>query len=68
MNRVISPGDRVLVTPYIRGFTRKAYKATVIEWTLRGKLKIVADGSGQVMVVSSEDVKKVADGVKPSSC
>ena len=62
MNTVISPNDRVIVTPCIRGIVRKSYRATAIEWTPRGKLKVKADGSGKVMVVSSEDVKKVADG------
>ena len=61
MNRVISPGDRVLVRSYIAGFARKPYRATVIEWTPRGKLKVKADSSGKVLVVSNEDAKKVAD-------
>lgn len=61
MNTVISPGDRVLIRTYTNGFARKPYRATVIEWTAGGKLKVKADGSGRVVVVSSEDVKKVAD-------
>lgn len=61
MNTVVSPGDRVLVRSYVTGFARKPYRATVIEWTTRGKLKIRVDGSGKIVVVSSEDAKKVAD-------
>ncbi|OJW75400.1 hypothetical protein [Spirosoma sp. 48-14] len=62
MKPVISPGDRVLVTPYVKGYARKPYKASVIDWTPRGKLKVKADRDGRVIVVSSEHVKKVADG------
>ncbi len=61
MNPVIAPGDRVLVTPYVRGYARKPYRATVIDWTPRGKLKVKADSAGRVIVVSSENVKKVAE-------
>ena len=64
MNTVISPGDRVLVRTYVAGFARMSYRATVIEWTPRGKLKVKADGNGRVLVISSEDVKKLADGLK----
>lgn len=62
MNAVIASGDRVLVTPYVKGYARKPYRATVIDWTPRGKLKVKADKDGRVVVVSSEHVKKVADG------
>lgn len=61
MNSVISPGDRVSVTPYIRGYARKPFKATVLHWTKAGRLKIKADADGKTMVVSSDNVKKVAD-------
>lgn len=64
MNSVIAPGDRVLVTPYIRGYARKPYKATVIDWTPRGKLKVKADKDGRAIIVNSDHVKKVADGAK----
>ncbi|MBD2752640.1 hypothetical protein [Spirosoma validum] len=63
MNRVISQGDRVLVTPTKKGFTRKPYKATVIDWMPSGKLKVQPDGesSQATQLVNSDDVKKLAD-------
>ena len=62
MVAVISPNNRVLATRYVNGYTRNPYRSIVIEWTAGGKLKVKADGSGKVILVSSEDVKKVADG------
>ena len=44
MNRVIREGDRVVVTPVRNGFAGKPYKATVIEWTPAGKLRVQPDG------------------------
>jgi len=44
MNRVITPEDRVMVTPVKNGITRKSYKAIVIGWMSSGKLKVQADG------------------------
>ncbi|GAB3701329.1 hypothetical protein GCM10027592_29320 [Spirosoma flavus] len=61
MNSVISTGDRVVVTPYVRGYARKPYRATVIEWTPFGRLKVKADKTGKVIAVSPEHVKKTAD-------
>ena len=61
MNRVISQGDRVLVTPTKKGFTRKPYKATVIDWMPSGKLKVQPDGDRTSKLVNSDDVKKLAD-------
>lgn len=63
MNRVIAPGDRVIVTPVKNGITRKSYKATVIAWMSSGKLKVQPDGNKRQMskLVSSDDVKKLAD-------
>lgn len=61
MKMVISAGDRVRVTWLINGYERGHYAGTVLTWTNSGKLKIKAD-SGSVAVVSSELVKKVADG------
>jgi hypothetical protein len=64
MDSIISPGDRVSVTPYIRGFARKAFNATVLHWTKRGRLKVKVDSDGLVMVVNSDHVKKLADAHK----
>ncbi|GAB3036552.1 hypothetical protein [Spirosoma pulveris] len=61
MKMVISSGDRVRVTKRINGYERGQYAGTVLTWTNSGRLKIKAD-SGIVVVVSSELVKKVADG------
>ena len=63
MNRVISQGDRVVVSPTKNGITRKAYKATVIDWMPSGKLKVQPDGaSGRATkLVNADDVKKLAD-------
>lgn len=61
MKMVISAGDRVRVTRLINGYERGYYAGTVLGWTTTGKLKVKAD-SGPVAVVSSELVKKVADG------
>ena len=61
MNSVISTGDRVRVTRFIQGYERGHYVGVVLHWTKSGRLKIKAD-SGTVAVVSSELVKKVADG------
>ncbi|GAB3726672.1 hypothetical protein GCM10028816_19700 [Spirosoma lituiforme] len=58
---VISPGDRVRVTHQINGYERGHYKGTVVAWTDSGKIKVKAD-SGSIAIVSSELVKKVADG------
>lgn len=63
MNRVIAPGDRVIVTPVKNGITRKSYKATVIAWMSSGKLKVQPDGDKRQSskLVNSDDVKKLAD-------
>ena len=61
MKMVISPGDRVRVVHLVNGYERGYYKGTVVAWTDAGKLKIKSD-TGTVAVVSSELVKKVADG------
>lgn len=61
MRMVISPGDRVRVTKLVNNYERGYYAGTVVTWTNGGKLKIKAD-SGLTTVVSSELVKKVADG------
>ena len=63
MNRVIAPGDRVIVTPVKNGITRKSYKATVIAWMSSGKLKVQPDGDKRQTskLVNSDDVKKLAD-------
>ena len=61
MKMVISTGDRVRVTRVKKGYERGCYAGTVIGWTNGGKLKIKAD-EGAVAIVSSELVKKVADG------
>lgn len=61
MKMVISAGDRVRVTHVVNGYERGHYKGTVVTWTDAGKLKIRSD-AGVVAVVSSELVKKVADG------
>ena len=58
---VISPEDRVRVTRVVEGYERGYYAGTVIGWTDGGKLKIKAD-TGMIAIVSSELVKKVADG------
>lgn len=62
MKMVISAGDRVRVTRIIKGYERGYYKGTVIDWTERGKLRVKAD-SGEVVVISSELVKKMSDGI-----
>ena len=63
MNRVIAPGDRVIVTPVKNGITRKSYKATVIAWMSSGRLKVQPDGDKHQTSkrVNSDDVKKLAD-------
>jgi len=61
MKMVISPGDRVRVTHLVNGYERGHYKGTVVAWTDAGKLKIKSD-AGLIATVSSELVKKVADG------
>ncbi|AKD54035.1 hypothetical protein [Spirosoma radiotolerans] len=61
MKMVISPGDRVRVTQVLKGYERGYYAGTVLTWTESGKLKIRAD-AGTVAIVSSELVKKIADG------
>ncbi|SFF24931.1 hypothetical protein [Spirosoma endophyticum] len=63
MNRVIAPGDWVIVTPVKNGITRKSYKATAIAWMSSGKLKVQPDGDKRQMskLVNSDDVKKLAD-------
>lgn len=63
MNRVIAPGDRVIVTPVKKGITRKSYKATVIAWMSTGKLKVQPDGDKHQSskLVNPDDVKKLAD-------
>jgi hypothetical protein len=63
MNRVIAPGDRVMVTPLKNGITRKSYKATVIAWMSSGKLKVQPDGAKRQAskLVNPDDVKKLAD-------
>lgn len=63
MNRVISQGDRVLVTPVKNGFVQRPYKATVIDWMPSGKLKVQPDGnpSQATKLVNSDEVKKLAD-------
>ncbi|CAN5321407.1 hypothetical protein BH09BAC4_BH09BAC4_27210 [soil metagenome] len=67
MNRVIAPGDRVMVTPVKQGITRKAYKATVIAWMPSGKLNVQPDGDKRQSskLVNSDDVKKLADKQVP---
>ena len=62
MNSVISPGDRVSVEKIVKGYSRGNYKATVLNWTSRGKIKVKFDGSHIVKVVPADQVKKVADG------
>ncbi|MBD2705825.1 hypothetical protein IC229_34820 [Spirosoma sp. BT702] len=61
MNSVISTGDRVSVTPYVNGYARKPYKATVIGWTDSGRLRVKTDKDGSLKVVNPDNVKKVAD-------
>ncbi|WP_018620751.1 hypothetical protein [Spirosoma luteum] len=63
MNRVIAPGDRVMVTPIKNDITRKSYKATVIAWMSSGKLKVQPDGNKhqKSKLVNPDDVKKLAD-------
>ena len=63
MNRVIAPGDRVVVTSVKNGIMRKSYKATVIGWMSSGKLKVQPDGDKRQTskLVSGNDVKKVAN-------
>lgn len=62
MNRVISPGDRVLLVQRVRGYDRRAFHATVIEWTPKGRLKVKKGVDDRTVIVSPEDVKKLADG------
>ena len=62
MNPVISPGDRVSVEKIVKGYLRGHDKATVLNWTATGKLKVKIDGSNIVKVVSPERIRKVADG------
>lgn len=62
---VISPGNRVRVTRLVNGYERGYYAGTALTWTNSGKLKIRAD-SGTIAVVSSELVKKLADGTNQS--
>lgn len=64
MNSVISPGDRVSVTPYVNGYARRPYKATVLHWTDTGRLKVKADKDGSAKVVNPDNVKKLADAPK----
>jgi hypothetical protein len=63
MNRVIAPGDRVMVTPIKNGLIRKAYKATVISWMSSGKLKVQPDGDKRQRskLVNPDNVRKLAD-------
>lgn len=63
MNRVIAPGDRVMVTPIKNGIVRKAYKANVISWMPSGKLKVQPDGDKRQSskLVNPDDVRKLAD-------
>ncbi|GAB4044347.1 hypothetical protein [Spirosoma jeollabukense] len=63
MNRVIAPGDRVIITPVKKGITRQSYKATVIGWMSSGKLNVQPDGDKRQSskLVNPDDVKKLAD-------
>lgn len=63
MNRVIAPGDRVMVTPIKNSLIRKAYKATVIAWLSSGRLKVQPDGDKRQSskLVNPDDVRKLAD-------
>ncbi|GAB4020801.1 hypothetical protein GCM10028808_63610 [Spirosoma migulaei] len=67
MNRVIAPGDRVIVIPVKKGITRRPYKATVIAWMSSGKLKVQPDEDKRQSskLVNSDDVKKLADKQPP---
>ena len=62
MNRVISPGDRVLVVQRVNGYDRRAFHATVIEWTPKGRLKVKKEVDDRIVIVSPEDAKKLAGG------
>ena len=62
MNTVISPGDRVSIEIRVGGYYRGTQKGTVLYWTASGRLSVKLDDKGQVKNVSSEQVKKLADG------
>lgn len=63
MNRVIAPGDRVMVTPIKNGIIHKAYKATVIAWMSSGRLKVQPDEDKRQSskLVNPDYVRKLAD-------
>lgn len=63
MNRVIAPGDRVMVIPIKNGLIRKAYKATVIGWMSSGTLKVQPDGDKRQSskLVNPDDGRKLTD-------
>lgn len=66
MKSVSSPGDRVTVTTIKYSRAGEPYKATVLTWTDSGRLRVQPDGDPRKdsKIVSSENVKKLADGHK----